>query len=204
MPGEETMRLIYSGKTKEFTPELEEKVTAKLAKLSKLIEQRGEREAHLTHYKERHLHKVEIVMNFYDRSLISEGADNDLETAVCDAAEKLEAKVLKLRSRWRDTHRDPKNVRSSKENWGEPAAVETAEPEPNNGTVKSAGRRKGSARKPKVFRVNYADGSKPMTLDEALIEMERESDYVVYRDSHKNCLSVLVRRADGNYDLIES
>jgi hypothetical protein len=37
-----------------------------------------------------------------------------------------------------------------------------------------------------------------------MLEMEQESDYVVYRDSSKNCLSVLVRRADGNFDLIES
>ena len=58
--------------------------------------------------------------------------------------------------------------------------------------------------KPKVFRVDYQNGRKPMTLDEALLEIESESDYVVYRDSQKNCMSVLVRRADGNYDLIES
>ena len=47
MPGlhsleEDTMRLIYSGKTKDFTPQLEEKISGKLAKLSKLLEQRGE------------------------------------------------------------------------------------------------------------------------------------------------------------------
>ena len=44
-----------------------------------------------------------------------------------------------------------------------------------------------------------------MTLQEALLEMERDKDdYVVYRDAAKNCLSVLVRRTDGNFDLIES
>lgn len=188
------MKLIYSGKTKEFTPELEEKVTAKLAKLSKLIEQRGEREAHVTHCKERHLHKVEIVVNFYDHALIAEGADSDLETALCDAIEKLESKALKLRSRWRDTHRDPKTVRSSKENWGASEKEVDVPPAASNGT----------SRKPRVFRVNHSDGRKPMTLDEALLEMEQQSDYMVYRDSDKNCLSVLVRRPDGNYDLIES
>lgn len=188
------MKLIYSGKTKEFTPELEEKVTAKLAKLSKLIEQRGEREAHMKHWKERHLHNVEIVLNFYDHSLVAEAADSDLDTALCNAIENLETKVLKLRARWRDTHRDPKNVRSSKENWAEEEpGVEAAAPESN-----------GTSRKPRIFRVNHSNGSKPMTLDEALLEMERQSDYVVYRDSDKNCLSVLVRRPDGNYDLIES
>ena len=43
-----------------------------------------------------------------------------------------------------------------------------------------------------------------MTLEEALLEMETQVDYVVYRDSDRDCLSVLVRRRDGNFDLIES
>jgi len=192
------MRLIYSGKTKEFTPELEEKITGKLAKLSKLLEQRGEREAHVTHCMERHLHKVELVVNFYDHALVAEGLDTDLETALCDAAEKLESKALKARNRWRDTHRDSKSVRSSKENWDQGSA--NAEPE---AAAPIAGRNGTSPRKAKVFRVNYDEGRKPMTLEEALLEIEKD-DYVVYRDAVKNCLSVLLRRSDGNYDLIES
>jgi ribosomal subunit interface protein len=193
------MRLIYSGKTKEFTPELEEKVTGKLAKLGKLLEQRGEREAHVTHSMERHLHKIELVVNFYDHHLVAEGLDTDLEIALCAAVEKLEGITLKARSRWRDTHRDTKGIRTSKENWDQSPANGTAEEVPPvmataNGT---------NGRKPKVFRVNYEQGHKPMTLEEALLEIEQD-DYVVYRDADKNCLSVLVRRADGNYDLIES
>ena len=44
-----------------------------------------------------------------------------------------------------------------------------------------------------------------MTLQEAILEMERDNDdYVVYRDAARDCLSVLVRRPDGNFDLIES
>ena len=195
------MKLIYSGKTKDFTPDLEEKIIGKLAKLSKFIEQRGEREAHVAHCLERHLHKVKIKVNFYDHALLGEGVDVDLETALCQSIEKLETQVVELRNRWRDKHRDPKTVRSSKENWdqGFPAAgAETAaisaRPDSLNG---SAGR------KPKVFRVNY-DGNKPMSLEEAMIEIEHVPDYLVYRDSDKNCLSVLVRRPDGNLDLIES
>ena len=43
-----------------------------------------------------------------------------------------------------------------------------------------------------------------MTLDEALLEMEEDRDYLVYRDADKECVSVLVRRRDGHFDLIES
>jgi putative sigma-54 modulation protein len=191
------MKLIYSGKTKEFTPELERKVEAKLAKLSKMIEQRGEREAHVTHRVERYLHKVEIVTNVYDHSLIGEAADADLATAFNQAVEILEQQIVKLRNRWRDTHRDSKSVRASKEGWENEATAEGQSPAASPNSL-------GNTRvKPKIFRVDY-DGRKPMTVEEALLEMETHADYVVYRDADRDCLSVLVRRRDGNFDLIES
>ena len=43
-----------------------------------------------------------------------------------------------------------------------------------------------------------------MNLEEAMLEIGKDGDYFVYRDSERDCLSVLVRRADGNFDLIES
>ncbi|MGI8962110.1 MAG: ribosome hibernation-promoting factor, HPF/YfiA family [Bryobacteraceae bacterium] len=194
------MKLIYSGKPKEFTPELERKMDAKVAKLSKMIEQRGEREAHVTHRMERHLHKVEIVTNFYDHSLIGEAADADVATAFHQAVENLEKQVVKLRSRWRDTHRDPKSVRANKQGWESNAAPEGQNPAENANAEVNAG---AAQPKPKIFRVDY-DGRKPMTIEEALLEMETQVDYVVYRDSDRDCLSVLVRRSDGSFDLIES
>ena len=190
------MKVIYSGKTKEFTPELEEKVSAKLNKLSKSVERRGEREIHLTHQTERHLHRIKLTMNFYDHGLVGEGADADLPTAVNHAIEKLEKQLLEARTRWRDTHRDAKNVRSKRETWeGSAVPAESAATDrvPN-----------GAGRKPKVFRVDYTEGRKPMTLEEAMLELEKEGDYVVYLDSSRDCLSVLLRRRDGNFDLIES
>ncbi|HEY7304339.1 MAG TPA: ribosome-associated translation inhibitor RaiA [Bryobacteraceae bacterium] len=194
------MRLIVSGKTKDFTPVLEQKFASKIAKLSKFIERRGEREAHVSHQLERRRHKVQVTINFYDHALIGEGSDADLDAALCQAAEKLEKQIVNLRSRWRDTHRDAKVVRETKEGWnGGPALpVETEEP----GSAKA--RLNGRPVKPKVFRVNYDEDRKPMTLEEAMLEMEDEQHYVVFRDADRDCLSVLVRRVDGNYDLIES
>lgn len=191
------MKLIYSGKTKDFTPEFEERVAIKLAKLSKLSEQRGEREVHFVHQMERHLHKVEILMNFYDHPLVGEGSDGDLTVALTQAAEKLEKQLIKCRDRWRDTHRAAKAVRSDKENWDGASNN-------SNSAIQQPDKANGTERKPKIFRVNYNDGRKPMTLEEALLEMDETTDYVVYRNSQRNCLSVLVKRPDGNFDLIES
>lgn len=194
------MKLIYSGKTKEFTPEIEEKISAKLAKLSKFLEQRGEREAHVSHQVERRLHKVEIIVNFHDHALVGEGLDADLDTAFCQAVDKLEKQVVKLRTRWRDTHRGARAVPPAKANWnGSPPQEDNV-----RGARRAKTRNNGAGVAPKVFRVDYSQDRKPMTLEEAVMEMEKDLPYVVYRDSDQNCLSVLIRRGDGNFDLIES
>ncbi|MFL6414109.1 MAG: ribosome hibernation-promoting factor, HPF/YfiA family [Bryobacteraceae bacterium] len=193
------MKLIYSGKTRDFTPELEARILNKLSKLSKVAEQRGEREVHFVHQMERHLHKVEILMNFYDHPLVGEAQDEDLTVALTLAAEKLEKQLLKQRDRWRDTHRDAKTVRSGKENWDGAAATPSLAPSAEEPRLTGVN---GSARKPKVFRVNYDEDRKPMTLAEAMLEIDG-TDYVVFRNSDRNCLSVLIKRPDGNFDLIE-
>jgi hypothetical protein len=54
-----------------------------------------------------------------------------------------------------------------------------------------------------VYRVNHHQKRKPMTLEEAVLEMEKKRDYVVYRDSETDRVQVLVRRPDGNFDLVE-
>lgn len=200
------MKLIVSGKTREFTPQIQEKFSAKLAKLSKFVERRGEREAHVTHHMERHLHKVELIVNFYDHSLVGEGSDADLDTALCGAVEKLEKQASKLRAKWRDTHRDVKTVRSVKETFGGVNGIEApkAAPAKTAKVQKIENKVRSTAPKPKLFRVNYDEDRKPMTLEEATLEMQSGANYVVYRDSDRDRLSMLIRRPDGHLDLIES
>ena len=43
-----------------------------------------------------------------------------------------------------------------------------------------------------------------MTLEEAMLEMESSHDYLVYRDAQTDRVTVLMRRPDGHFDLIES
>ena len=193
------MKVIYSGKTKDFTPDVEKKVELKLAKLGKMIEQRGEKSAQVLHRQERRLHKVEIRSNFYDHALLGTGEDADLMTAICEAIEKMEKQIVKLRNRWRDTHRDVKSQRAQKESAGEIAvAEETAPP----ATAKKNGNR--FSLNPRVFRVMRDGDAKPMTLEEAILVMRKDLDYLVYRDLDRSSLSVLLRRRDGHFDLIEA
>ena len=196
------MKVIYSGKTKDFTPEMEKKVESKLAKLGKMIEQRGEKSAQVLHRQERRLHKVEIKSNFYDHALLGTGEDADLMTAICEAIEKLEKQIVKLRNRWRDTHRDVKSQRAQKESAAETPAAEKSAPVAAKKAAKTNGN--GSAPNPRVFRVAPDGDAKPMTLEEAILVMRSDVDYLVYRDQDRSSLSVLLRRRDGHFDLIEA
>ena len=54
-----------------------------------------------------------------------------------------------------------------------------------------------------IYHVNHQK-RKPMTLDEAVMAMEKKGDYVVYRDAETGRVSVLVRRRDGHFDLVEA
>ena len=84
------MNVSYRGIHKELPSKLQEKVDAKFAKLSKLLERRGEKEAHVVITTERHLHHAEITLQFYDHQLVCMGTDADLFTALSSALEKLE------------------------------------------------------------------------------------------------------------------
>jgi len=182
------MKISYKGVQKDFPPKVQEKLDAKFSKLSKLLERRGEKEAHVVLTAERHLHHAEITVQYYDHQLVGLGSDGDEVTALSTALEKLEKQALKLREKWRE-----KSRRSDINGSDETDGVEAA----------SAGAADEVAGK-QVFRVDHHERRKPMTLEEAMLEMEDDREYFVYRDTDKQCVSVLVRRRDGNFDLIES
>jgi putative sigma-54 modulation protein len=191
------MKVSYRGVQKELPPKLQEKLDVRFAKLSKLLERRGEKEAHVVITAERHLHKTEITIPFYDHQLIGLGADVDLFTSMSQALDKLEKQAVKTRDKWREKRRD------STEAEEDPAAKPPAKPAAKL-NVKPAKNETG--KDVRIFPVNHHDRRKPMTLEEAVIELESNASltYLVYRDADKECVSVLVRRQDGHFDLIES
>src|SRR5579863_6729670 len=99
------MKITYTGIKQELSPKLQGKLDAKFAKLSKLLEKRGEIEAHVVVTTVRHLYKAEITVPFYEHQLIGLGSDADVFTAVSEALEKLETQAVKNRGKWREKHR---------------------------------------------------------------------------------------------------
>ncbi len=192
------MKISYTGRHEEFPSKQRAKLEAKIQKLSKLVERRGEKEAHVILSQERFLRKVEITMNAWDHALVGVGTDRDLVTAADGAIDRLEKQVLKLRAKFREKRHH------GKASDGAPAEAEPA-------ATSSKSRKQAAAAIPvhdknrkKVFRVNHRDGSKPMTVEEAMLEMDASQDYMVYRDASTDRVTVLMRRPDGHFDLIES
>ena len=107
----------------------------------------------------------------------------DLSTAIHAVLEKMEKQAIKVRAKWRDGKRTPRERAAEPAPMVEPAAE-------SNGV-------------PRVYRVDNNQRHKPMTLDEAILEMEKDRDYLVYRDAESDRVSILVRRRDGHFDLVE-
>jgi putative sigma-54 modulation protein len=186
------MNISYRGVERQLPPKLQTKLDTKFAKLSKMLEKRGEKEAHVIITAERHLHKAEITIQFYDHQLVGAGSDSDLFAAMSSAIEKLETQAVKTRAKWLEKRRGGESEAKSEKKSERKSANEGA----------AASRETASG--PRIFRVNHHERRKPITIEEALLVMEDGRDYLVYRDADKECLSVLVRRKDGNFDLIES
>ena len=197
------MKISYTGKSEEIPPRQRTKLEAKLQKLSKVLEQRGEKEAHVVLTQQRFLHKVEITLNAWDHALVGIATDGDISVAAHEAFDRLEKQLLKLRARWRDT----KRVRDKEADGEKASATLQPAPAPKRAKSVSDGKNSHGARKAahkQVYRVNPSEGKKPMTLEEAMLEMEASQDYLVYRDAQTNRVTVLMRRSDGHFDLIES
>jgi putative sigma-54 modulation protein len=201
------MKISYTGKFEVIPPRQRTKLEAKLQKLSKVLERRGEKEAHVVLTQERFLHKVEITINAWDHALVGIATDGDIAIAAHEAFDKLEKQLLKLRARWRDT----KRVRDKEADGAiASASLQAADATTrktkgaNSANDSRAGARARKAARKQVFRVNHSEGSKPMTLEEAMLEMEASQDYLVYRDAQTDRVTVLMRRSDGHFDLIES
>jgi putative sigma-54 modulation protein len=203
------MKLVYTGREAEFPPNQAKKLDAKLARISKLLG-RGEREAHVMLTKERFLHQARINVNVWDHHMVALGADADLFTAVSGAVDNLEKQLAKLRTKWRDTKRHKDAPQRTPEGSAKRAeAVENgAAPKAPSKAAKSKAAVPAKRAAPKVFRVGRSDVPdyrlKPMTVDEAMIEIDADEDYFVFEEAGSGRRNVLLRRKDGHFDLIES
>ncbi len=181
------MKITYTGRQVELAPAQLKKLQSRFAKIGKLVDGREERDAHVVLSLERKIHKAEATIHYYDHELVGVGSNADLFTAINLATEKLEKQCLKARTKWRDAKRVPRKS--------------APEVETENSVPAEAETDGGSGRQ--VYKVKPAQRRKPMTVEEAVLEMDKTKDYLVYRDAQTDRVSVLLRRRDGHFDLVE-
>jgi putative sigma-54 modulation protein len=190
------VNISYTGKQEFLHPKQKAQLDTKLAKIAHLLEADGKGDKNtrvaLTHLKNEH--RAEITLNYLDHTLVGEHVDADQFTALNQAFEKLERQMVKIREKRREPKKGPR------EGWDKGAmanALIEAEPRNPDGLHAAAA---GNG-KPRVFRVT-PDENKPMTEQEAMM-MIGDDPYMVYHTADSNRLSVLIRRDDGNFDLVE-
>lgn len=182
------MTVSYTGKL-ELDRGQQEKLEAKYAKIAKLLDasNKGDRQAHIILHHIRGIHQAEITVNYMDHSLVGAGSDGEQYNALLIAVDRLEKQVLKVREKRRDPKFGPKEVREKTEVEQTRGPSEFLPAEGNG--------------RPQIFRVAPAE-HKPMTVDEAMLVIDDDS-YLVYVDAQTERLSVLLRRGDGNFDLVQ-
>ncbi len=177
------MKIHYTGKLEKLDAPSQKKLDARFLRLSKLLDPRSEKELHIILKSQRHLQRAELTLNVAGQPQAGIHAATDQLTALSGACDKLEKQLLKQHDK----------RLGSKRRAGKPP-IPVAVSVEVNGAVPSASTR--------VYRVT--PHRKPMTVDEALLEIETGNAYVAYRDADTSRLSVLIRRKDGHLDLIES
>ena len=174
------MQVTYTGIHHDLPPKVQAKVDAKFAKLAKLLDGNGEHKAHVTLSQQKRTYRAEVTVQYYDHQFVGLGSDEDLFKAMSAALEKLDAQAVKQRTKWRATHR-----RQTKPSLT-PAEAKSAP----------------AARAPQVYRATPGR-KKPITLEEAMLLMGTGT-HLVYRAAETERVTVLVRRTDGHFDLVES
>jgi len=174
------MKVHFTGKIETLTATLQKKLDARFVKLGKLLDGQSEKEAHVILNSERHVKKAEVTVNYHGHVMAGQGSHGDSFTALIQALDKLEKQMHKQAELKRESRRDGKTIKTT-------APVEPETPE---------------AKLPRIFRVK--NGRKPMSIEEAMLEISAKKDYIVFRDDTTDRMSVLLRRRDGNFDLVES
>ncbi len=199
------MKISYTGQV-AFSQAQQKKLDSRFAKLSKLLDRGGERGARVVLTTERHLLRAEITVHYYDHPLVVTEANSDASLAMLAALDKLEKQILKHRDKWRDTKRRPAAKSKTAEGTPLPAATaKKAAPKPvpvKSAKSAKAAKSEKSEAPTRIFRVNHHTTRKPMTMEEAMLDLD-EQDYTVYRDATTDRVHVLVKRRDGHVDLIE-
>ena len=175
------MKITLRGKNIEITEAIEEKVGEKLSKLEKyfIVSENVEAKVLVRTYP--YGQKIEVTIPTEYVLLRAEVVDQDLYNAIDLVIDKLEGQIRKYKTRLNRKSKDNKLAFNL-------ASIEPLDDEEEDVLVKT-----------KTIT------PKPMDMEEAIMQMELIGhSFFVYRDTETDAISIVYRRNDGNYGLIET
>ena len=175
------MKITLRGKNIEITEAIEEKVSEKLSKLDKyfIVSENVEAKVLVRTYP--YGQKIEVTIPTEYVLLRAEVVDQDLYNAIDLVIDKLEGQIRKYKTRLN------RNSKYNKLAFNL-ASIEPLEEEEEDVLVKT-----------KTIT------PKPMDMEEAIMQMELIGhSFFVYRDTETDAISIVYRRNDGDYGLIET
>lgn len=175
------MKITLRGKNIEITEAIAEKVSEKLSKLDKyfIVSENVEAKVLVRTYP--YGQKIEVTIPTEYVLLRAEVVDQDLYNAIDLVIDKLEGQIRKYKTRLNRKSKDNKLAFNL-------ASIEPLEDEEEDVLVKT-----------KTIT------PKPMDMEEAIMQMELIGhSFFVYRDTETDAISIVYRRNDGDYGLIET
>lgn len=177
------MNYEYTGRHLDVTPALRSHVENHFDKIKHLFDGNVTK-THIIIEVEKGRHRAEIIVNMRDRVLTANSTVSDMYQALTQAIDKVEKQALKLKSKVKDKHQKrPKNAGAMP-----PVVEEEIIPPADSVRI--------------IDVTNYP--VKPMTAEEAALRIDgEENQFVVFRDAESEKISVLYKRKDGHYGLIQ-
>ncbi len=169
------MQVMVTFRHVEPTDGLRQHAEEKVQRVHKYLRRPIEAHVTLSVEKQRHIAEVQVSANHLNITATEE--TGDLYSAIDLAMSKIERQIKKHVARFKD-HKGTNNTAVSKL---------VAEKERSGATIHTQ-------------RVPV----KPMSVDEAVMQLKlRKNDFLLFTNAATDALSVVYRRKDGNYGLIE-
>lgn len=177
------MGISVSGHNVEVTPALREYAEKKLKKVQKFFEDRPI-ETEVVLKVQRELHVADITIQAGGLLVRGQGKTDDMYASINVAVDHIERQIRKYKTRI--------NRRMRRLDDDVAAAVPIASPDDED-----------EVEAPRVVKTKRFD-VKPMSVEEAIMQMELlDHDFFVFRDDTTGDVSVVYRRNDGDFGLIE-
>lgn len=175
------MKFEYTGRHIDVTPALRSHVEEHFSRINHLFDGKPAK-AHVIIEVERGRHRAEIIVKWRNEVLTANASLPDMYLSLSQTIDKIEKQALKLKNKVIDkSHRAKKVSTITTPNDD----VKPAPPAP-----RIVGARK------------YA--VKPLSADEAAMQLEvEENQFLVFRNAENQRVSVIYKRKDGNYGLIQ-